>query len=144
MAHELDYLGMRNGERSIDAIVSGQELMAASAVAYKQLSRYEFVPYDLVRGKQVTQLLGVGIPIGQKPDPNGRVDQNHLGRRCRDIRVFAAPRYVFGFGFAPAKTSEALVSRASHQSLKTQTNGLCVGGCSTRGLRRIEEFILYV
>lgn len=144
MSHELDHFAVGNGPGAVDAIVSRQQFMTASPVSHEQLARYEFVRRNLVNRKQVTQLLCVWRPIGEKSNPNGRVDQNHLRRWRRDSRIFAPPGHVFGIGFASTETSKAVVSGASDESFQAQTNSLGVGGCSTRSFGRVEELIVNV
>ena len=144
MTHEFNHLGMRNGGRPVDAVVSRQELMAASTVAHEQLSGDKFVCRNLIEGKQLAELLGVRRPIGQEPNPDRGVHQNHSGRRCRDTRVFAPSRHIFRFRFAPAKASETVVGCASHQSFEAQTNRFGIRQCSTSRLCRVEEFIIDV
>src|SRR3954469_24204460 len=142
MANKFDYLVMRNGRRSVNAIVSRQELVAASAIAHEQLSRHQLVRRNLFKREELCELVRVWSPIRQEPNPNGSVGQDHLGPGRCDDRIFAGPRHIFHFQFAPAKTSQAVVSRASDQGFKTQTNRLGVRRCSTCSLRRREEFLV--
>ena len=82
VAHERDDLAVRNGWRLMYQGVVGEQWTTATLVTNEQFAEDEVVPADLALTQQVCQTCGVRRLVGQEPDPDGSVDQDHYATEC--------------------------------------------------------------
>ena len=85
--------------RAIHPLVIIEKLFPAPSVAYEQLSINEFVPDYFIESKKRRQLLSVGSPAGNGPNPYRRIYQHHLGYMPFCGRRFASAGHVLRFRF---------------------------------------------
>jgi len=76
-AHERNDVTVRNEFNVVHALVGSQEFDAASPVADEELAIDQLVPSHFIQSQQPIHLRGVGCPVCQESNPNGRVDKNH-------------------------------------------------------------------
>ncbi len=144
MAHEFHHFDMRNGRRSMDATVGRQKLVAAPAITDEQLSRHKFVRRNIVKRQQPAEFFRIRALIREEANPDGGVDQDHLGGRRGDGLVFPQARHIFSIRLTAAQRPQTFVSGAPHQCFQAQPNGFGVrqgAGCC---FGRVEEFIVDV
>jgi len=74
---ELDHIAVRHRTSPGDPLVCFQKIPPPAAIPNQEFSIDEFVPCRFIESQQFVQLLCVGCPVRQKPDPYRRIDQNH-------------------------------------------------------------------
>ena len=82
IAHERDHLSVGHERRLVHPLVVRQKRLAAAPVADEQLPVHEVVAVNFVEAQESVQFSGIRRAVGQKADPDRRVDQNAHAGEC--------------------------------------------------------------
>jgi hypothetical protein len=78
MPDEVDNIGVRERFGQWQLLVAiGQEPAAARGVADQKFTVDQFVAGDYIDFQQLGHARGIGLPVREKPDPDGCIDENH-------------------------------------------------------------------
>lgn len=92
------------------------------------------MPNYFIEAQEPRQFVRVGLPVGNKPDPHGRMHKNHqIPQLPRRLETSTA------LGSDPRRAPMTLIRCVAYESFQTQTDGFGVGCCGTRRLRLFEE-----
>jgi hypothetical protein len=97
--NEANNIAVRNAAGLMHPFIRRKKLPAAATIADEEFPVNEFVPGYFIEAQKFTQMSRIGRPVGEEPNPHGRIDQDHqparrfagfLSRRLGTLRAWGS------------------------------------------------------
>jgi hypothetical protein len=120
IAHKGHDLTVRHHARLAHLLVEREPRCAVAAVADQQFSKDQDVAFDLVTTEQPVHLGRIRRAIGEKTNPDGRIDENQLrGPMLRSARhPLPSPRRLLRVRVRSAQRAQTLIRRMADEGFE--------------------------